>query len=87
MARACKANDESCSVMVVNDPKKVEGTGGKVRWNRPERKGWRGPEALRRFSSKQAVGEGGCAEGGSFFHRNPAINPRRSGSMYLFDGF
>lgn len=34
-----KANGESCSVMMLNDPKKVEETGGKVRRNRPDRKG------------------------------------------------
>ena len=36
---ACKANGESCSVMMLNDPKKVEETGRKVRRNLPDRKG------------------------------------------------
>ena len=34
-----KANGESCSVMMLNDPKKVEETGRKVRRNLPDRKG------------------------------------------------
>ena len=93
MARACKANDESCSVMVVNDPKKVEGTGGKVRWNRPERKGWRGPAALRRLSSKQVVGREAAPKVEVFFTltrlliQEPGYQSKVLGDMHLFDDF